>query len=261
MTRGRSARVWKLSSAHNGTGLSNPRRASSSPALSGCSIRATPKRASSGGKRWRSLRLQPSLASTMSRACGATVRTASTRSRSPAPAILSLIVRYVRSNDARRSRHRFGCIEAQRVCGSHGNGRRQPEQIGSGFARRLGFPIEQGAIDRVARRTRPQPLLKVCARQPTGNVGAERFDLGDNALYRLAIAGIRNALAAAGCAIIGDLDHDDVRHRLRAARDAEASFDRPGRDERRAISASSGGRFEPAAPVSLKDRIPNGQCA
>ena len=61
-----------------------------------------------------------------------------------------------------------------------------------------------------------------------------------------AVARIGNALAAAGCAIVGDLDDDDLGRRLRAARDAEASSDRPG-------FAANGERFrhQAAAGSSL----------
>ena len=82
--RSSEARSTKASSAANGTGSATPRKQSSSRGSQGCSSNATPRSARCGAWRCRSAAPQEVLASTISRARGASSWTMRTGSR-PCP--------------------------------------------------------------------------------------------------------------------------------------------------------------------------------
>ena len=86
--------------------------------------------------------------------------------------------------------------------------------VGGAYAVTRGFDARSEVKDELAQRGAVEP------RRQAG-------DLVQHTLHGLAIAAIGNRLAAAGGAIGRDLDHHDMRLRLRAAGDRERAGDRP----------------------------------
>ncbi len=91
----------------------------------------------------------------------------------------------------------------------------------------LGFEIDEGAIERIARGARWQGALEFRPAEAAGHVFGEARDRRHDAGDGLAVAGIGYAFAAAADPAFGKLGDDHLGFGLRAAADGEGAGDRP----------------------------------
>lgn len=117
----------------------------------------------------------------------------------------------------------------------------------------LRLPVPERAVDRVARRAgrhQPGDGVAVCS---GFDRAARRFDGGDHAVDRFAVARIGHALAAPFRVGLRDPDHDDDGLGARAARNGEGA--RNGKGFADDGQTSRHGDFRRAGPVGASDRV------
>ena len=211
-----------------------PGQSASALAGSGCSIISTPsscQRPARGAREARNV--QPSLASTISRAAGAALRTAPTRSTTQ-----SLPTLIFTSNGAsapcldheRRGvgRHCFRIAERDRQRRAHGAGRRNPGKFPRAPAACFAARSHSAQSSAVARRAGREDRLQVRRVETGGDRLRESLDRGDDAGDALAVAGVRDALAATDAVLLRDLDDNRLGGRLGSPGDGEGAAQRPG---------------------------------
>ncbi len=141
--------------------------------------------------------------------------------------------------------HRVGLGQRQGVGGDHRAGLRQPRKLPDAGPGALGLQIPQRAVHGVAAGAGVHPLQQ---RLPGQAREVQRLDLGDHALGRLVVAGVRRAFSPTPDLAVRHLHGDHGLLGARPARDGEGlpqPEDLPLRRQPQAHASASTSRLAP----------------